>query len=178
MTASSWFSKLVGHEMTLDHLQDLLVAQLEDLYDAESQWIETLPQMIDAVYTPELRAALRNHLEESLRQKPRLERIFQLLGVEPQREKCEAMAGLIEESLEVIRARGDREVKDAAMIAAAQRIEHYEIAGYGCARSFAHRLAHDQVVNLLQETLNEESRADKTLTHIAEAFVNQEAARA
>ena len=177
MTASSWFSKILGREMTLDNLQDLLVLQLEDLLSAEDQLIEALPQMIEAAYTPELRTALHDHLEESRRQRNRLDRVFSLLGVSPQVERCEAMAGLIDEGQQVIGARGDREVKDAALIAAAQRIEHYEIAGYGCARSFAHRLAHDQVVALLQETLNEESRADKTLTHIAEAYVNQEAAR-
>jgi ferritin-like metal-binding protein YciE len=178
MTVSSWFSKILGHEMTLDNLQDLLVAQLADLRSAEDQLIEALPQMIEAAYTPELRTELREHLEESRRQRIRLDRVFQILGILPQTERCEAMAGLIDEAQQVIATRGDREVKDAALIAAAQRIEHYEIAGYGCARSFAHRLAHDHVVALLQETLNEESRADKTLTRIAEAYVNQVAARA
>lgn len=164
--------------MTLDNLRDLLVSQLEDLYSAEQQIIDSLPLMADAAYTPELRAAFRSHLDETRRQKSRLERVFHLLGHEPKSITCEAMQGLIEEGSAIIQARGDREVKDAALIAAAQRIEHYEIAGYGCARSFAHRLGQDEVVRLLHETLEEEGRADKLLTHIAEAFVNQEAARA
>lgn len=175
--AKSWFSKLLGKEMSLDNLHDLLVAQLQDLYSAEGQLINALPQMAEAAYTPELRTALRDHLDETRRQRSRLERCFQLLGCQAEEESCEAMEGLISEGQEIIAASGDREVKDAALIAAAQRVEHYEIAGYGCARAFAHRLGQDEVASLLQATLDEEGRADKMLTHIAEAFVNQEAAR-
>jgi ferritin-like metal-binding protein YciE len=125
-----------------------------------------------------LKSAFNQHLGETRRQKDRLEQAFRLCGCEPSSESCEAMEGLIAEGNEIISADGDPEVKDAALIAAAQRVEHYEIAGYGCARTFAMRLGRNDVADLLQQTLDEEGNADKILTQIAESFVNQEAARA
>jgi ferritin-like metal-binding protein YciE len=107
-----------------------------------------------------------------------MEQVFRMLGREPVATSSEAMQGLIQDGQAILKAEGDSEVKDAALIAAAQRVEHYEIAGYGCARSFAHRLNRDDVVRVLQQSLEEEGEADKKLTHIAEAWVNQEAARA
>jgi ferritin-like metal-binding protein YciE len=178
MKASSWFSKMLGSSLTLDNLGNLLELQLRDLYSAEEQLIDALPKMAEAASSTELKTAFNSHLGETRRQKDRLERCFKLLGKEVQSESCDAMEGLISEGEEIINMDGDPDVKDAALIAAAQRVEHYEIAGYGCARTFARRLGKQQVAELLQETLDEEGNADKMLTDIAESFVNIEAARA
>src|SRR5690606_19366810 len=140
------------------------------------QLISALPKMADAASSPELRQAFQTHLAETRRQRDRIVQCFHLLGREPEMESCEAMSGLISEGDEIIGLDGDPEVKDAALIAAAQRVEHYEIAGYGCARSFAQRLGHSDVAALLQQTLEEESHADKLLTDIAESSVNMVAA--
>lgn len=177
MSASSWFSKMTGTALKLENLECVLCLQLKDLYSAEEQLIEALPKMAEAASSAELRDAFEQHLAETKQQKARIERGFRLLGKEPESEKCEAMQGLIAEGQEVIDMEGDAEVKDAALIAAAQRVEHYEIAGYGCARTFARRLGHEELAGLLQETLDEEANADKILTHVAESFVNAEAAR-
>jgi ferritin-like metal-binding protein YciE len=176
MAASSWFGKMLGMSLTLENLQDLLIHQLQDLYSAEEQLISALPKMAEAAFSSQLKSAFENHLQETRRQKERLERAFQLLGQEAAAEKCQAMAGLISEGEEIIHATGDSEVKDAALIAAAQRVEHYEIAGYGCARTFARQLHRDDIAGILQQTLEEESRADHLLTEIAENSVNPVAA--
>ena len=178
MKASSWFSKMVGTAMTLDNLQSVLILQLQDLYSAEQQLIAALPKMEQAASSPMLKRAIQTHLAETRRHKERLEQAFRQLGQEPKAETCDAMKGLITEGQEVIGLDGDPEVKDAALIAAAQRVEHYEIAGYGCARSFVRRLGHNEVANLLQQTLQEEANADKTLMRIAEESVNLHAATA
>jgi ferritin-like metal-binding protein YciE len=175
---ASWLTKMAGAGLRLDNLEDLLLLELRDLYSAEQQLIKALPQMSAAAHSPELKSAFDQHLAETRRQKDRLEQAFRMLGVEPEAENCEAMEGLIEEGNEIIAADGDAEVKDAALISAAQRVEHYEIAGYGSARTFAMRLGRTDVADLLQRTLDEEGNADKILTHVAESFVNQEAARA
>ena len=177
MGVKSWFSKLTGSSMTLDHLDDLLVEQLKDLYNAEEQLIEALPKVAEAASFAQLKQAIKQHWEETKGQKIRLERAFRELGHEPQGEQCEAMEGLLAEAEEVIAAKGDPPVKDAALIAAAQRVEHYEIAGYGCARTFARQTGHESVAQLLQETLDEEAAADEKLTEIAENLVNPSAAR-
>lgn len=174
----SWFKKMLGMEMTLDNLENVLELQLRDLYSAEEQLIEALPKMSEAASSPSLKSAFQNHLAETKRQKGRLEQAFKLLGKEVQSETCDAMEGLISEGNEVISADGEPEVRDAALIAAAQRVEHYEMAGYGCARAFARQLGHDSVANLLKETLDEERQADKKLTEVAESFINEAAARA
>ena len=175
MAVSSWFSKMIGSSMTLDNLENLLVLQLQDLRSAEDQLIEALPKMADAASNPELRSAFQTHLTETRTQKDRLDRVFRLLGRQPQSETCEAMRGLVSEGEEMISMEGDPEVKDAALIAAAQRVEHYEIAAYGCARTFARQLGHDDIADLLQETLDEEGATDKKLTKLAEGVVNKEA---
>ena len=177
MSVSSWFSKMTGNAMTLRNLECVLVLQLRDLYSAEDQLISALPKMAEAASTPELKHAFQTHLQETRAQKTRLESVFQLLGKELESETCEAMQGLIAEGEEIIGMEGDPEVKDAALIAAAQRVEHYEIAGYGCARTFARQLGRNDVAEKLQETLDEEGNADKILTDIAESFINSEAAR-
>jgi ferritin-like metal-binding protein YciE len=175
---ASWLTKMVGAGLRLDNLEDLLVLELKDLYSAEQQLIKALPQMSAAAHSEELRSAFDQHLGETRRQKDRLEQAFRIMGCQPEADGCEAMEGLIAEGNEIISAEGDAEVKDAALISAAQRVEHYEIAGYGCARTFALRLGRSDVADLLQQSLDEEGNADKILTHIAEGFVNQEAARA
>jgi ferritin-like metal-binding protein YciE len=174
---SSWFSKMLGTEMTLDNLQNVLVLQLRDLSSAEEQLIKALPKMAEAAASPELKSAFETHLVETKQQKIRLDQAFRLLGLEPGSETCEAMEGLIAEGEEIIGLDGDSDVKDAALIAAAQRVEHYEMAGYGCARTFARRLGHENVASLLQSTLDEEANADKILSHIAESGINTQAAR-
>jgi ferritin-like metal-binding protein YciE len=157
-------------------LDDLLVDQLYDLYDAEHRMTSALPKMAQAAANPQLRSAFEQHLTETKGQINRLEQAFQRLGKSPQRETCEAMKGLISEGEEMVSATGDDSVKDAALIAAAQRVEHYEIAGYGTARSLAQQLGRSDVANLLQETLDEEGATDKRLTQIAESAVNRQAA--
>lgn len=172
MSATSWFSKMFGASLTLDNLESLLIMQLRDLASAEDQLIDALPNMADAATSPDLKNAFATHLIETRQQRARLNQSFQLLGVASQPEHCEAMEGLITEGDEIISMDGEPEVKDAALIAAAQRVEHYEIAGYGCARTFARQLGRHEVASLLQETLEEEGNADKILTHIAESHVN------
>jgi ferritin-like metal-binding protein YciE len=159
-------------------LEDLFVEQIQDLYDAEHRLVSALPKMAKAASSPDLKAAFENHLAETKGQVNRLESVFQQLGKDAQRESCEAMKGLIKEGEQVVEAEGDSAVKDAALIAAAQRVEHYEIAGYGAARSFAHQLGRDDLAQLLQETLDEEGNADKKLTQIAESSINPQSARA
>jgi ferritin-like metal-binding protein YciE len=175
---ASWLMKMVGAGLHLDNLEDLLMLELKDLHSAEEQLIEALPKMSEAAHSAELKSAFDQHLGETRRQRDRLDQAFRLLNAEPQSDRCEAMEGLIAEGEEIVSAEGDPEVKDAALIAAAQRVEHYEIAAYGCARTFAMRLGRSDIANLLQQSLDEEGNADKILTHIAESFVNQEAARA
>ena len=172
MKVSSWFSKMLGTAMTLHNLGNVLILQLQDLRSAEEQLIDALPKMANAAANPELRSAFQTHLIETRQQKSRLDQAFRLLGKEPAAETCEAMQGLISEGDEIIGLDGDPDVKDAALIAAAQRVEHYEIAGYGCARTFAHRLGLTEIAKLLQATLDEEGNADKILTEIAESSVN------
>ncbi len=157
-------------------LNDLFVNQIEDLYDAENRLTKALPKMAEASNSSQLRQAFQQHLTETQGHVSRLETIFRELNIEPKRETCEAMKGLIAEGEEMISAKGDPEVKDAALIAAGQRVEHYEMSGYGTARTFAQRLGMTQAANLLQQTLNEEAAADKKLTAIAESSVNVQAA--
>jgi ferritin-like metal-binding protein YciE len=157
-----------SHEF--NSLDDLFLEQLQDLYDAEKRLTNALTKMADAAHSPQLKEAFRTHLRETEGQVTRLEQIFKELGKRPQRETCEAMKGLISEGEEMVKARGDAAVKDAALIAAAQRVEHYEIAGYGTARDFAQKLGHQHAAQLLQETLNEEGNTDKKLTQIAQTI--------
>lgn len=160
-----------------DNLEELFVNQIEDLYDAEKRLLEALPKMADASHDPKLKSAFQEHLKETQGQVNRLEQVFEKIGKTPKRETCEAMKGLIKEGQEMVSAEGDADVKDAALVAAAQRVEHYEISGYGTARNFAQRLGHNDVAQLLQETLDEEKSADQILTDLAEQSVNPQAAR-
>ena len=159
----------------LNTLQELLVEELKDLYDAEHQLTKALPKMEKAATNPQLQKAFNSHLAETEGHITRLEQVFESLGEKPTRKTCKAMKGLVEEGSEVIEENAASEVKDAALIASAQRVEHYEIAGYGAARTFAQTLGLNDAARLLQQTLDEEGNADKKLTQIAESRVNEQA---
>jgi ferritin-like metal-binding protein YciE len=159
----------------LNSLEDLLFLELDDLYDAEKRLCDALPKMADAATSPALKQAFQQHLLQTQRQVSRLEQIFVDLERPAGRETCEAMKGLIKEGAEIIDATGSHDVKDAALISAAQRVEHYEMAGYGSARTFAQHLGHSNVVRLLQMTLDEEKETDRQLTQLAEESINVKA---
>jgi len=164
---------------TFNSLEDLFVDQLQDLYDAEQRLTKALPQMAGAAHSASLRSGFEQHLRETENHIKRLERVFQTIGKKAQAKTCYAMKGLVEEGSEVVSAKGDPDVKDAALIAAAQRVEHYEMSGYGTARTFAQRLGNQEAARLLQETLQEEEATDKKLTQLAEAQgINAQAAMA
>lgn len=154
--------------MHLDSLHTLLVDQLSDLYDAENQIVEALPKMANAASSPDLKKAFEQHLQQSREHINRLNQVFNHVGESTQRKTCKAMQGLIQEGNEVVMAMGEAAVKDAALIAAAQRVEHYEMAGYGAVRTYAQELGYKDAAGLLQKTLNEEGDADKKLTTLAE----------
>ena len=162
---------------SLDSMETLLIEQLQDLYDAERRLTKALPKVAEAATDPALKKLVLAHLRETEGQVTRLERAFSILGQEPKAKTCAAMKGLIAEGDEMIDATGDASVKDAALIAAAQRVEHYEMAGYGSARTFAQHLGQDEVANILQETLDEEKAADQKLTELAERKINTRASR-
>jgi ferritin-like metal-binding protein YciE len=153
--------------MQFNSLKDVFEEQVGDLYSAEKQLIEALPKVAQAAHHDELRQAFETHLEQTRGHVERLEQIFGDLGIPTPTETCTAMEGLVKEGDEVVKATGDPAAKDAALIASAQRIEHYEIAGYGTARTLARELGHDDAASLLEKTLGEESHADELLTKIA-----------
>jgi len=163
---------------TLASLRDLYVNELRDLYSAENQIIKALPKMIKAASSSELKRALEEHLEITERQVERLDRIFEKLGEKAKGKKCVAMEGLIEEGKELISEDADESVRDAGLIAAAQKVEHYEMAGYGTVRTFARTMGDEEAAELLQQTLDEEGDADKRLTALAENISNLRAAAA
>jgi ferritin-like metal-binding protein YciE len=158
--------------MALKSLHDLYVNELKDLYNAENQLVKALPKMAKAANSAALREAIEEHLEVTKGQVQRLETIFKELDESPKGKKCKAMEGLIEEGKEIMEEDAAPGVLDAALIAAAQRVEHYEIAGYGCVRTFANLLGFEKAAGLLQETLDEEADADKKLTDLAESVIN------
>lgn len=158
--------------MKLRTLQDLLHDQVRDLYDAERQLTKALPKMAKAASTGSLRQAFETHLRETEGQIQRLEQVFEALGHSVKGKSCAAMEGIVEEGKEVIELNAEPAVKDAALIAAAQRAEHYEIAGYGTVCSWADLLGLHEVKRLMGETLQEEKRTDELLTRLAEEQVN------
>lgn len=162
-------------EMRINDLRDLLLYELRDMYDAEKQLVDALPKMAEACSSSKLKKAFEDHLDETIRQKKRLEQISEILEVELGDITCEAMKGLIKEGEEFIHMNSQPDVKDAGLIAAAQRVEHYEIAAYGAAINYAERLGYDQVSDLLSDTLNEEKQADAKLNKIAIRSVNEKA---
>jgi ferritin-like metal-binding protein YciE len=159
--------------VSLDTLQDLYLEELKDLYSAETQLLKALPKMADAANNDELRTAFREHLEVTQEQVRRLDTIFDELQQKPSGKHCKGMEGLIKEGDEIIQEKADPDVRDAALIAAAQRVEHYEIAGYGTLRTYAKQLGFDNQAKLLEETLKEESRTDERLTKLAEGRINR-----
>jgi ferritin-like metal-binding protein YciE len=161
--------------MKLDTLRKLYVSELRDLYNAENQIIKALPKMAKAAASDQLRDALKNHLEQTEKHVERLEEVFDGLDEKPTGKTCQAMKGLIEEGSEILQEKGQESVVDAGIIVAAQKVEHYEIAGYGSVRTFAKLLGEDEAVGLLQKTLDEESEANELLNGLAEEIVNPEA---
>jgi ferritin-like metal-binding protein YciE len=154
--------------MKMNRLDDLYLDQLKDLYSAEKQLVQALPKMAKAASSQELKAGFEEHLGQTKTHVERLEQIFAALGSSPGRKKCAAMEGLIQEGQEAIELEGNASVRDAALIAAAQRVEHYEIAAYGTVRTYADHLGHSDQSSLLQMTLDEEGATDKKLTALAE----------
>ncbi len=161
--------------MKLDTLHDLYVDELKDLYNAEHQLLKALPKMAKAASDPQLAKAFTAHLTETQVHVDRLEEIFKNLEVSPRGKTCKAMLGLLAEGKEVMQEDADPSVMDAALITSAQRVEHYEMAGYGCVRTFARLLGDNKAAALLQKTLDEEGAADKKLTKLAETVINIEA---
>ncbi|MEK7953292.1 ferritin-like domain-containing protein [Luteolibacter soli] len=155
----------------LTSLDILLVQEIKDLYSAENQLVKALPKMAKAAANPKLKEGFTKHLEETKGHVARLEEIAQLLGASPKGKVCKAMKGLVEEGAETIQEEGDPVIKDLALITAAQKVEHYEISGYGSARALAEALGQDEVVALLQATLDEEGTTDKTLTAVAQELI-------
>jgi ferritin-like metal-binding protein YciE len=164
--------------MALESLQDLFLNELKDVLNAEKQIITALPKMAKAASSPELEQAFTKHLRETEGQVRRLEQIFKSLGQTPRGKKCKGMEGLIEEGKEILEEDGAEEVIDAALISAAQRVEHYEIAAYGCLRTYAQLLGYEDADRLLEETLHEEEATDKALTALGEGGINQAAVAA
>jgi ferritin-like metal-binding protein YciE len=162
--------------MALNSLHDLYVEELKDLYDAENQILKALPKMVKAATSTELQEAFQEHLEQTQEHARRLEGIFEKLKLRGKGKKCKAMEGLLAEGKEIMKEDGEDMVKDAGLIAAAQRVEHYEMAGYGCARTFALLLGEEESAQLLQQTLGEEEAADQKLTEVAESTINPGAA--
>ena len=156
-------------------LEDLYMDHLKDLYSAEKQLVKALPKMAKNASSPDLQKAFQEHLRQTERQVERIERIFSEMDGSPRGKKCVGMEGLIEEGNEIMKEDAEPEVLDAGLIAAAQKVEHYEIASYGTVRAWAERLGYDKAARLLQETLDEESMANEKLTQIAESHVNMEA---
>jgi ferritin-like metal-binding protein YciE len=159
----------------IETLQDLFIEEIKDLYNAETQLVKALPKMAKATHNPELKTAFQSHLEQTIHHVDRLTQVFEELGKTAKGKTCAAMKGLIEEGSEMISEDAEPSVKDAGLIVAAQKIEHYEIASYGSVRTFAGMLGLKQSKDLLAQTLSEEEAADKKLTQIAEKLVNQEA---
>jgi ferritin-like metal-binding protein YciE len=164
--------------MSLDSLEKLFLEELRDIYNAEKQILRALPKMAKAADSVQLKQAFTRHLEQTEGQVRRLERIFRDLGQAVRGKACKGMEGLLEEGKEVLEKEGDPAVIDAALIASAQRVEHYEIAAYGCLRTYAQLLGHTQSEQLLQQTLEEEEATDKKLTELGEGGINQAAATA
>jgi ferritin-like metal-binding protein YciE len=160
----------------VDTVEKLFLNELKDLYSAEKQITRALPKMAKAATTEELRKAFQTHLEETRGHIERLDRIFGLLGAKATAKTCHGMKGLIEEGSEMIEEAEEGEVRDAGLISAAQRVEHYEMAAYGTVRTIAQQMGHQEVADLLQQTLDEEGKTDKLLSKIA-MRVNKEAQR-
>jgi ferritin-like metal-binding protein YciE len=159
--------------MTMTTLEDLLVEQVRDLYDAEKQLVRALPKMAEAAHSEELQQAIQSHLEETKSQVSRLERVFEELDRPAKGKACKAMRGLVEEGDETLNGKSEAPLTDLSIIAAAQRVEHYEISAYGTARAIAVQLGQETIASLLEETEEEEKAADSKLTGIAAELLGQ-----
>lgn len=164
--------------MPLNSMQDLVVYKLQAIYDAENQALQSYPQIMQSVNSPQLKQALQQHMQQTQDQVQRLEQIFQQMGQSPSSQTCISMQGLIQEAQQLIQQGGSPEVLDAAIIGAAQAIEHHEIAAYGTARTLAQQLGLNDAAKLLEQTLEEEKQTDAMLTQLAEQNVNQKAKQA
>ena len=153
--------------MAVANLEELLISELKDIYSAEKQIIKALPKLAKAASSPQLRAAFESHLKETMGHLERLDQIFETLGKSARGKVCHGMQGVIEEGAEVLEDTEKGEVRDAALISAAQRVEHYEMAAYGCVREYAMLLGRQKVADLLEKTLEEEKAADEKLSYIA-----------
>jgi ferritin-like metal-binding protein YciE len=163
--------------MEMESLQELMVEELRDLYNAEAQLLKAMPRMAKKASNQQLKQAIETHMKETEGQIERLDQVFEALGEKAKGKKCLAMEGLINEAKEHMSEKMDEDVMDAALIGLAQKIEHYEIAGYGTVRTYAQLLGNKDVARLLQQTLDEEGKTDKLLTKLAESSINVEAAQ-
>ncbi|HWP91177.1 MAG TPA: ferritin-like domain-containing protein [Thermodesulfobacteriota bacterium] len=166
--------------MKFNTLHDLFISELKDLYSAEKQIVRALPKMAKAASSSELQDAFQEHLQQSKNHIDRLDEIFDMLQVSSRNKKCKGIEGIIEEGQELIskgKTNSNPDALDAGIVAAAQKVEHYEIAGYGTVRTYASMLGHDKAANLLQQTLDEEKETDQKLTLLAETMINVEAAQ-
>ncbi|MGK7397651.1 MAG: ferritin-like domain-containing protein [Candidatus Cyclobacteriaceae bacterium M3_2C_046] len=158
-----------------NNLRDLFEHEIKDLYSAESQLINALPKMAEAASNDQLEKGFTEHLEQTKTHKERLEKVAQICEFDPKGETCDAMEGLVEEGEEIIKSKAESAIKDAALIGAAQRVEHYEISAYGTAINYAEMLGYDEVVKILKETLEQEKETDAKLNHMAVDKINQKA---
>jgi ferritin-like metal-binding protein YciE len=156
--------------MNVDSIEKLFVEELRDLYSAETQITKALPKLVKAATSNDLRSAFEHHLKETEGHVQRLEQVFQILDMSPKGKTCDGMKGVLSEGAEALRETEEGDVRDVALISAAQRVEHYEMAGYGSVRSYAERLGQARIAQLLQATLDEEKAADKKLTEIVQKF--------
>jgi ferritin-like metal-binding protein YciE len=163
--------------MKIETMEDLFLEQVEDLYDAEKRLVKALPKMADAATSLSLRQAFESHLIETEGHVSRLENIFRALGQDPKAQTCDAMKGLISEGEDMVSDTEPSALRDAGLIASANRVEHYEMAAYGSARTFAQTLGLAEAASLLEQTLQEEKKADQKLTQLAENMINDEALR-
>lgn len=160
--------------MSVSTMEELLIDELKDIYNAEKQITRALPKMVKATTSPELRQAFESHLEETQGQIERLDKVFEILGRSARGKTCHGMQGVLEEGAEVIEDTKKSPLRDAALISAAQRVEHYEMAAYGCVREYARLLGQKEIVQLLEQTLEEEKAAGEKLSSLSES-VNSEA---
>jgi ferritin-like metal-binding protein YciE len=163
--------------MKMESLHDLYLSELKDLYSAEDQILKALPKMIEKAQSSQLHSALEHHLEETRGHVTRLEQVFQMHGEEAKKQKCKGMQGVLDEGDEMVGKDAVPAVRDAAIIAACQRVEHYEIAAYGTVHTYAEQLGHERAAVVLKETLDEELAADQKLTQLANEGVNIQATR-
>ncbi len=159
--------------MSVDSMEKLFVDELRDLYSAETQIAKALPKLVKAASSGELRAAFEHHLRETVGHVERLEQIFEMIGEKPKGETCEGIKGILEEGEKTMKDAREGPVRDEALISGAQRVEHYEMAAYGTVRTYAERMGQQQMVQLLQQTLEEEKAADQKLTQVSNAVHQQ-----